>query len=170
MFQNMLQKLSYWKFLVAFAAIIGLVAGGYFIWDRYFSEAGFIRRQANVLEKAEKDYVAAMTADTYGGKTPQETLDLFVKALRAGDVDLASKYFLLDENLSREKWVGYLNDVKTKGLLEKMATDIQQDAKSVSPSYEGDYAFALFGDDGTVGVLIDMQFNKHSKVWKIESL
>lgn len=31
--------------------------------------------------------------DTYGGSTPEETLALFIDALKKGDVDLASKYF-----------------------------------------------------------------------------
>lgn len=34
--------------------------------------------------------------DTYGGKTPEETYNLFVDALKKQDVDLAVKYFILD--------------------------------------------------------------------------
>ena len=69
-------KSSYWKFVAAFTAIVIVVAGGYFIWDRYFSEAGFIRRQAAVAEKAEKEYIAdvyfgaeSATDDAEGEKT-----------------------------------------------------------------------------------------------------
>ena len=32
--------------------------------------------------------------DTYGGKTPEETYDMFLDALRKGDTTLASKYFV----------------------------------------------------------------------------
>ncbi len=84
----MLPKLSYWKFVAAFVAIVGVVAGGYFIWANFFKYD-----IEKVYKEQEAKYVAAMTADTYGGKTPQETLDLFVDALRKGDVELASKYF-----------------------------------------------------------------------------
>src|SRR3989344_6103524 len=109
---NVAGKSSYWKFVAAFIMIIMITAGGYFIWSTYF------KYDINeVYKKQEAKYIAAMTADTYGGKTPQETLDLFVAALRAGDVELASKYFLLDENLRREKWVAMLADIKQRGFL-----------------------------------------------------
>jgi len=167
-------KRRFFIFAGAFLVIVLVVSGVYFVWDRYFSEAGQARRfaeeQMRVIEKAEKDYVKAMTADTYGGKTPQETLDLFVAALRAEDVELASKYFMLDENLSREKWINYLQDIKNRNLLAKMAQDIKQEAKPLGSSYKGDFGFGLFNNDGTIGVQIDMQLNRYSQLWKIESL
>jgi len=36
-----------------------------------------------------------MSEDTYGGKTPEETLNLFIEALKKEDLELASKYFVL---------------------------------------------------------------------------
>ena len=69
-------------------------------------------------------YDAAMAADRVGGATPQETLSLFIAALRAGDPAAAAQYFMLDDNLSRAMWVRQLNDVKRRGLLGKMADDI----------------------------------------------
>src|SRR3989344_3905403 len=98
-------KNSYRKFLGIFLGVMLVIGGGYWLWDGYLSSAAKARRYAEnqvaQIEKAEKAYVEAMTADTYGGKTPKETLDLFVAALKKGDIELASKYFLLDENLSR---------------------------------------------------------------------
>jgi hypothetical protein len=165
---------SYKKFLSRFLVIVLAVAGVYFVWDRFFSEAGkarrFVAEQTRVYEEKERAYIEAMTADTYGGKTPQETLDLFVAALEKGDIELASKYFLLDENLSREKWVAYLKGVKDKDLLAVMARDIRNLAKPVNGDNENDFAFEILNNKGLVSVLIDMQFNKHSQVWKIESL
>ncbi|MFA6416121.1 MAG: hypothetical protein WCW56_01400 [Candidatus Paceibacterota bacterium] len=35
--------------------------------------------------------------DTYGGATPEETLQLFIKAFQAGDLELASKYFIIEK-------------------------------------------------------------------------
>ena len=70
-----------------------------------------------------------MTEDTYGGKTPQETLDLFVAALKAEDVDLASKYFMLDDSLSREEWLNTLVKFKEEELLDNMVEDIEGKAK-----------------------------------------
>jgi len=48
----------------------------------------------------------AYAEDKYGGDTPEETLQLFIDALKAGDVELASKYFVVEE---RDK---ILNDLK----------------------------------------------------------
>ena len=41
-------------------------------------------------------YREAMRQDTQGGKTPEETLRLFVSALREGNIELASAYFILE--------------------------------------------------------------------------
>ncbi len=80
-------------------------------------------------------YLDKFRNDTYGGKTPEETLKLFVAALKKGDVLLASKYFALDQNGSREKWVKYLEDVKAKNLLATMAKDIETEAKPAASAW-----------------------------------
>jgi len=143
-------------------------AGGYLYWYnflRYDSAAESVKQ----YQEAEKRYIEAMTADTYGGKTPQETLDMFVDALRKGDIDLASKYFLLDENLSREKWVRYLEGVRSKNLLVQMADDFSS-YKFYKSLYDGNQQFVIRNNDNTDNLIIDLRFNKYSKAWKIESL
>ncbi|MDP3901442.1 MAG: hypothetical protein Q8Q37_00490 [bacterium] len=154
---------SFWGILIILVVVI---AGGYLIWNKYF-EYDPVR----VYQEAEQKYIAAMTADTYGGATPQETLDLFVEALRQEDVELASKYFLLDENTSREKWAAKLLSIKDKDLLSKMADDIAIRAVPdlTSKISEEDFKFILWDDDGDVGARLDMQFNGLAKIWKIES-
>ena len=166
---------NFLKFVGAFLAIILTVGGGFFVWDRYFSEMGRLGReqeaQLKLYNEKEKAYIEAMTADTYGGKTPQETLDMFVDALRKEDIELASKYFLLDENLSREKWIIRLHEINKKQLTEKMAADLQRAVVDSDGSlYDGDFGFVIYKDDGIIGAHIDMEFNKYSKVWKIESI
>jgi len=49
---------------------------------------------AEAFQKAEQELYQKMMADTYGGKTPQETLELFIAAVEKGDYELASKYFV----------------------------------------------------------------------------
>ncbi len=164
------------KFVIAFLAIIMVVAGGYFVWDRYFSETGKARRrlteQVEAYQKQEKTYIEAMTADTYGGKTPKETLDLFVAAVRKGDTELASKYFLLDEKASREKWLIFLNNIKAKDLLNQMADDISKFAKPLdsTSSDKNVFSFGLFDENGGIAISIDMRINKYSGLWKIEGI
>ena len=58
-------------------------------------------------EKAQKDYEELKRLyeeDTFGGKTPEETLALFIDALKRGDTDLASKYFVLGKNKQSGIW------------------------------------------------------------------
>lgn len=159
-----------WKIFGVFLAMILVVWGGYKIWDSYFSETAKLRQAAEDYKKAEQAYIEAMTADTYGGKTPQETLDLFVAALRKGDIELASKYFLLDENLSREKWVAKLTDIKNRSHLNRFADDISKKAVAGDIKTADEFGYVLYNADGTVGLQINMRLNQFSGPWKIESL
>ena len=51
------------------------------------------RFEAKVQGVRKEIYDAAM-ADTYGGKTPQATLQMYIEAVEKGDYELASKYFV----------------------------------------------------------------------------
>jgi len=58
-------------------------------------------------ENLQKQYAE----DTFGGDTPEETLRLFVEALKKRDTDLAAKYFVLDK---QPKWKTDLAKIKEK--------------------------------------------------------
>jgi hypothetical protein len=115
-----------------------------------------------------------MTADTYGGKTPEETLKLFIEALKAGDIELASKYFALETNsqdpdyLTRKKWEEGLRKIKEKNGLEEVISKLLQ--LKLTFKDEDGAVFKLFNSNKEVEVLLEMKMNKYSKVWKIESL
>ena len=151
-------------FLTGLVVILVIVGSGYYFWKK-FNPTPYDQGMRLI-----ENYEQLLREDTYGGKTPEETLKMFVEALKKEDVDLASKYFALDDNGRRKKWVARLTELKEKKLLQVMAGDIETKAKPTKPSYEGDAGFELLNDDGTVGVLIDMQLNEKSGVWKIESL
>lgn len=51
-------------------------------------------RAAEALKQFEAEATARMMADTVGGKTPQETLQMYIEAVEGGDFELASKYFV----------------------------------------------------------------------------
>lgn len=161
------------KFFGIFLAIIFVIGGAYFVWDRYFSEAGqarrFIKEQTKAYEKAEKAYIEAMTADTYGGKTPEETLKMFVDALRKEDVELASKYFMLDENLSRDEWEHGLKEIRDKKELSQLIK-ILENTQPAGSVMEGFFGFEVRDKQNNLITDIDMRFNKYSQIWKIESL
>ncbi|MBI4130673.1 hypothetical protein HY468_05120, partial [Candidatus Roizmanbacteria bacterium] len=80
------------KFLVWFLVIVG-VGAAVFSYGAYFNpEARERRMLLEYFDNLEDEY----RNDTYGGATPEETLALFIAALEAGDIELASKYFLPD--------------------------------------------------------------------------
>ena len=89
------------KLLKKVLIIILIVAAGVFLADwamgkyKFWQETKKVDKLAQALRDIEKkDYEMAM-ADTFGGQTPQETLEMFIKAVEAGDYELASKYFII---------------------------------------------------------------------------
>src|SRR3989344_2535021 len=88
-------------------------------------EAGFRTKDWLDLKKANKEaknfnesILKMFQDDTYGGKTPEETFNLFVTALKNEDVDLAVKYIVLDIE-RRQKYYDEFNEKKQKGELKK---------------------------------------------------
>jgi hypothetical protein len=77
-------------------------------------------KMAKKVELFNNTIINMFKNDTYGGKTPEETYNLFVEALKKQDVDLAVKYFILDSE-RRARYQKEFSDKKQKGTLEKYA-------------------------------------------------
>ncbi len=98
----------------------------------YFNYQGDLAKYDLIDEQAEKymrevgqeiaQYEANERADTYGGKTPQETWAMFVHALEVGDTDLASKYFIQrkQEEIRDDLRIG-----KENGVVEALLADFK---------------------------------------------
>ena len=168
------RKISWRMFAVGFAVIITLGIAADIFWQNYVSpgaqEARRMQEQYAKYEAWQQSYQDALKADTYGGKTPKETLDLFIAALEKEDVDLASKYFMLDNNLSRQKWVDFLTKIETEGNLHRFAGDLKNYQEKNYTISKKDFAFIYKNDDGTVGLQINLKLNDQTNIWKIESL
>ena len=149
-------------FVGFFLGIVVLVYGVSYGFAWYKDPVREALKNQEIVEEAWRN-------DTYGGKTPQETLDMFIAALKAGDVELASKYFALDDNLSRKEWEDLLARVKTQNKLMQMSDDLRSYDDS-TVSINNYHLFLYRNDDGTVGLQMTLVFNPVSKVWKIESL
>ena len=165
---------SYLRYIAAFLGLIVLVGGSYFVWDGYFSESARYGRQVEENMKKynewERNYVKAMTEDVYGGKTPQETLSMFIDALKREDVELAGKYFMLNSiGQVDQKWVDGLRASKNEGKLGIIAKELEG-AKSAGSAMKDYFGFEIRDDKGSILLDINMQFNNYSGVWKIESL
>ena len=167
---------KYWKFVIGFLIIIVVVAGGFFVWDKYFSQQAKLNRQnAENYQKYldwQKNYEKAMREDTYGGKTPEETLQMFIEALRKEDVELASKYFVLrSDGSSDPKWKEGLIKTKEIGKLQEVINVLSKAKPDLGARISEEYyVFSTRDENGTVTADIDLRINKYSGVWKIESL
>lgn len=168
------KKVAWWMFAIGFVVIIilGIVADA--LWSQYFSPAAQdtrrMQEQYAKYESWEQSYQDTLKTDTYGGKTPRETLSLFIAALEKEDVDLASKYFMIDNNLSRQKWVDFLTKIKNEGNIQRFASDLKNYQESTNTISKNDFAFIYKNSDGTVGLQINLKLNEQTNIWKIESL
>lgn len=126
---------------------------------RYFTSPQYKEYQR--LLELEKKYMA----DTYGGDTPEETLELFIDALKKGDTDLAAKYFVLDK---QEEWRKNLDDLKGKDLLASMIRDlgVAEKGKDIS---ETSARFIVANKNNEVITVINIVKSINNK-WKILEL
>jgi len=157
----------FWKF---FCGLLGIVAVGLFVayGTNYYSNYKLFHaeRERQEAQRAEAERIRKLyEEDTYGGKTPEETLALFIDALKKGDTDLAAKYFVIED---REQQKTYLDDVKAKNDLLAMATDAQ---KLKLTKNDGERAFfVLTNEKGVVIVQVVLAKNSQNGVWKIMEL
>ncbi len=138
------------------------------------------------IEAEEKELIELAKADTYGGKTPEETLDLYIEALKKGDVELASKYSRVDQ---WEEALLDLNKAKQKDNLAfavKFATSVHDKGKKTCSKQ--DYCYFLyefitekketfeFGTEGDTLTVpagskddysLGFELSKFSNLWKI---
>lgn len=168
-------KKNFIKFAVILILIILLFGGSVLIYQNYFSpEAQIAKEQKQNYEqylKLKDNYDRALKEDTYGGKTPEETLQLFIDALKKEDIDLAVKYFVINFNGEPDpKWKDALLKAKNEQNLLKII-DILSKLKLDKSHYTEDYAwFTLDNKEGVAEYTIILKFNSSSQIWKIESL
>jgi len=117
------------------------------------------------------EYYQKFAEDTYGGKTPQETLNMFIEALEKGDIDLAAKYFAMDDNLSRKMWEDGLRAQAESGKIQELINIAKQfKPASKQSGVTSTYEFVIIEDNGMVEYSVEMEFNQYSGVWKIKSM
>lgn len=116
------------KILVVVGVIVAVfvvVGYGYPAYKGWSGRKG-VENLAKALEQAEKEDYKLALADTYGGKTPQETLGMFIKAVEDGDYELASKYFIIPK---QEEWRNNLKDSKN---IEEFLSDTRKIKENIN--------------------------------------
>ena len=155
MMQSIKKFFGYGVFLVAVG--IAVLYGSEYV--RYKNSPEY--RATKDMEKLVKQYAD----DPYGGNTPEETLALFISALKQGDTDLAAKYFILDK---QEKWKNDLLEIKERGFLEEMVRDLER-AKKTREELE-EVFYTLTNEENIVALQLIIGKGVYSQRWKIYEL
>lgn len=117
---------------IFFAAVILIILLFIFIlaMEIYGRVSGVARVEqlAKRMEQLEKEDYARKAADTLGGKTPEETLEMFISAVESGDYKLASKYFVIEK---QGEWREELMDIKNNGKIDIFLGPILETQKVV---------------------------------------
>lgn len=155
---------------ILIVAFVGITALGYY-WPsiqeyRYELEVERFMREIS----AEKDRIQGLEkADTFGGKTPEETFDMFLEALRNGDAELASKYY--EVTVQETALVGLQKELAEKGNLEmsiKYFTDVREGEKKCN-EIDNEFGGCVFEKEETDGIkFISLGLNPVNSLWKID--
>lgn len=105
--------------------------------------------------------------DTYGGRTPEETLEIFIVALQKGDVDLASKYFVLEK---RQKIKSDMMIAKEKGNINLLLNDLKKEMKKSCSDFSEECQFVTFDNNNVAEFSYSLRKNEYNNKWLIESL
>ena len=79
--------------LAGIAVFLFALSYGLLAYEQWKGRQG-VENLAKALKQVEEESYKQAMADTYGGKTPQETLQMYIEAVEKGDFELASKYFI----------------------------------------------------------------------------
>lgn len=163
---------KFWAIFALFFVILVIISL-YLAWQWYLSpqakQNAQLQENWRLYTTAMKNYEDAMRADTYGSSTPEGTLQMFIDALKQGDVELASQYFIYDPSRPRTGWVEALLADKDAGNFPEIIS-LLENAKSTKPIMEKYFNFELRDNQDHLVSDIGMQFNSYSGVWKIESM
>lgn len=151
------------KFSLGALAIVlagfGVLYGLNFFNPEYQQEQEAMRR----LKAIEQEY----QNDTYGGDTPEETLRLFIDALKKGDTDLAARYFVLDK---QEELTNNLRIIKEKNLSSEMMKYLEN-LKNPYTIGQGDNAQFIFEAYEQEKLVLQITIIKSlNGKWKIENI
>jgi len=148
------------KFVISGLVLVAVAVGVLFLVDyiRYRKSPEY--RVTQELKELERRY----REDPYGGTTPEETLQLFIDALEKGDIELASRYFLIEE---QPKWRGYLQELKEKDNLESLIREAKK--LELTKKVEERAFFVIADEKNIVEVQVVLGRNVNGR-WKVLEL
>lgn len=166
-------KSRVFKFIIIVVLAVVFLFACAVVWEAFFSPRAVgereTRKNYEQAVKGMKEFEDKMTADTYGGKTPQETLDMFIAALEKDDIDLAVKYFSSLNNSDLEAIKSELKN-KTDADINELLVILRELRNNQRKESGESVLFFLKNNKGEIEYSVLMIKNKFSGVWKIESM
>lgn len=138
--------------VIALGAIFIFFSRDYW-WQKYLTNRYL--REFNSLEEAYR-------LDANGGGTPEETLELLIKALEAKDAKLASSYFVPEK---RKQMVGEFKEGLKSGGVDTFIKLAKEKGSWVKSS-DVFYFYEIYTIDGN----FSFEFIKNNNKWLIKDL
>lgn len=142
---------------VTLALLAGFLA---FFAVAYFKDWQYRRgldESRQMYDEWQEEFYQQALADNVGGKTPQDTLRMYIEAVEKGDYELASKYFILEK---KEKELNMLKSLDSEKL--NFYLEVLKDSLDSEGSYSWDKKeFAI-----REPVLVDFALYP-SGIWKL---
>lgn len=158
---------KHWIVVFVLAIIAGLIVWGMLKAGPFLKTLH--NKRVAIAEKSRQE--KAYREDKLGGNTPEETYAFFVSALEKGDVELASKYFVLAR---QEQWRKTLIDYKDNALLLGFIKELKDVSSRWKKANSQDSNFAVFNYETSSQnhrMINEIIFEKYpSGVWKINDL
>lgn len=131
-----------------------------------------VRKVDKSVERFQNSLEEPYKKDIYGGKTPEETWAMYLDALKSGDIDLASKYFAVEEQNTSRKLLLEAKQIEKLDFLINIYSQQLNEIQAPIPSAErADYYVLRENEDGKKERdFIIFYFNPQAKIWKIVSL
>jgi hypothetical protein len=181
-------KMKRKSFYIAIIVSAVLILGGFFLFKNYY----YSWRIGYQWKKFETEFTNYLKDDKYGGKTPEETYNMFIGALKSGDVEIASKYFYWEKQVDEQsrlqkmedegKLGDYINNLPKWGdLRETNNYNVEGEKKYMwmgistesiiakLPKGDGTYFEEIIPPGEYISEII-FQLNKQANIWKIYSL
>lgn len=144
--------------VIGMFVLIVLSSYGYQKYDDW----KFNKELKELTEEINKPYLE----DSYGGKTPKETLELFIVAVEKEDFELASKYFVLSK---QEEWHNALMSAKKEDKLDVLMNEVDVASKEIEkekPIWEEKEIYIFINSKS-----VSFDFVKYpQKIWKIKEI
>ena len=125
------------------------------------------QKRTDALQEA---MIGPYRTDTYGGKTPEETWAMFLDALKKKDVELASKYFEVDKQITQKtKLASLISDNDLQKML-KLYSSLEKEKSESKVAYYNVRIPLQGAPNGYILSPVVFVLNLYTKVWKISVL